>query len=67
MDNLVIFCAKYLVFAVPLLIVWLWFRQDEKKRLELAIAITLAGLISLALVYIGRCSLSTCPRRAAPK
>ena len=51
MDNLIIFGAKYLVFSLPLLLVWLW-RKLPAHRLEIAISLTLTGLIALALIQI---------------
>ena len=52
MDNLVIFCAKYLVFVVPLIVFWVWLKQSKKGRLELVLAIAISGLIALILVKI---------------
>lgn len=33
-------------------VVWLWFKQSEKNRLQLAVAVAIAGIVSLMLVKL---------------
>jgi undecaprenyl-diphosphatase len=44
-DNVIIFCAKYLVIAVPLIVSYVWLKQPKSHRLELMAA----GVISVGL------------------
>ncbi len=49
MDNLVIFCAKYLIFVVILVVISVWFLADTKTKKQLAIAVIAAGIAALIL------------------
>lgn len=61
MDNIAIFCAKYLVFAIPLIYVWLLLKSPKRQRTELALAFVLAGTIAVILAKLAG-SLHDSPR-----
>lgn len=52
MDNLIIFCAKYLIFIIVLAVLLIWLKLSAKTRWQLATAVILAGIIALALSKI---------------
>jgi undecaprenyl-diphosphatase len=49
MDNLIIFCAKYLFIIVVLLFLLAWAQAGKKHKLEMALAIITAGVIAVIL------------------
>ncbi len=51
-DNLIIFCAKYLIFVIVLISLIVWLKAATKNRWQFAIAVVLAGIIALALSKI---------------
>lgn len=52
MDSLIIFCAKYLIFAIPLMVIWLWTRQPIKGRPQLVLAVVITALAALLLTKL---------------
>lgn len=52
MDSLIIFCAKYLIGAVALLLGWAWLRSTRPGKIKFAIAAVVAGAIALFLAEI---------------
>lgn len=46
MDSLIIFGAKYLFVAVPVIFCVAWFMAPRKKKVDMALAIVLAGIIA---------------------
>ena len=53
MDNVKIFAAKYLLVAVILIWLYVWFRQPKDKRVRLMLATITAGIIALIISRIG--------------
>ncbi len=49
MDSIIIFCAKYLVVIVVLIWLFAWAQSSKKHRLELALAVVIAGIIAVFL------------------
>lgn len=49
MDNLIIFCAKYLIFILVLVAFIVWLNVPAKKRWQFAAAVVLAGIAALIL------------------
>lgn len=52
MDNLVIFCAKYVFLATGLLVVLLLIKQNRKQQLQFILTLVGAGIIAYALSKI---------------
>lgn len=52
MDNLIIFCAKYLIFILVLIVFAVWLKTAAKTRWQFAAAVVLAGIIAFALSKI---------------
>ena len=52
MDNLIIFCAKYLIFVIVLAILLVWLKLSVKTRWQFAAAVVSAGIIAFALSKI---------------
>lgn len=52
MDSLIVFCAKYIIFFVPLLWLITWYRQSPQKRKSIFIVSAVSGLVALALAVI---------------
>lgn len=53
MDSLIVFAAQYLVFAIPLIAMWLWWRQPtDKRKIRLALTGSIAGLLALVLFWL---------------
>lgn len=52
MDNLIIFCAKYLIFIIGLIVLVVWLRQGGKQRYELALAVVVAAITALVLAKL---------------
>lgn len=52
MDSIIIFCAKYLVFFVALLIAWIWFKENTRGKKKLAAQVILAGVIAAILIKL---------------
>jgi undecaprenyl-diphosphatase len=46
-DNLIIFCAKYLIFILILAVFVIWLRLTPKLRWQFAAAVVLAGMAAL--------------------
>lgn len=49
MDNLIIFCAKYLIFAIVFVVIVVWLKTTSKTRWQFATAVALAGIAALVL------------------
>jgi undecaprenyl-diphosphatase len=49
MDSLKIYAAKYLFVAVVLVLGWVWIRQTRRRKVELAVATVIAGLVALVV------------------
>ena len=49
MDNLIIFCAKYLIFVIVSIVLLVWLKSSVKTRWQFAAAVILAGIIAFAL------------------
>lgn len=47
MDSVIVFCAKYLIFAIFLLAAHVWYRTE--KRREYFLAVVLAGVLAYAI------------------
>lgn len=52
MDNLIIFCAKYLIFILVLVVFLIWLKAAAKIRWQFAAAVVLAGVTAFALSKI---------------
>ena len=52
MDNLIIFCAKYLIFIIVLAVLLIWLKLSVKTRWQFAAAVCLAGIIAFGLSKI---------------
>ena len=52
MDNLIIFCAKYVFFAAEILVLLLLLQQNRKQRLQFLLTLISAGIVALALSKI---------------
>lgn len=52
MNNVIIYCAKYLVFVIPLLMVWAWALQSRRRKIQMIAAAILAGIIAYGLAKI---------------
>lgn len=46
MDNVIIFCAKYLIIFVVLIFIWAWLKAPRRLKEQMAAAIVLAGIIA---------------------
>lgn len=46
MDQLIIFCAKYLFLAVPIIFIIVWAQSNKKHKKELGLALVLAIIIA---------------------
>jgi len=40
------------VFVLPILVAWLWFKQNRKEKIRLALAVIIAGVIAYALAKL---------------
>ena len=49
MDNIIIFCAKYLVALPVLIFIWVWLKQSKDHKIQLAAAIIAAGIIAVII------------------
>lgn len=49
MDNLIIFCAKYLIFFLPLIVIGILFQMKLKNSKQFLVAIIVAGISGLIL------------------
>ena len=49
MDNLIIFCAKYLIFIIGLVVLAVWARQKGKYRYKFVVTVVSAVTIALVL------------------
>ncbi len=49
MDNLIIFCAKYLIFILIFVVFAVWIKIPAKIRWQFAAAVVLAGVTALIL------------------
>lgn len=49
MDNLIIFCAKYLIFILVLVVLAAWLKSSAKTRWQFAAAVILTGTAALVL------------------
>jgi undecaprenyl-diphosphatase len=45
-DNIIIFCAKYLIIFVILIFIWAWFKAPNRLKERMAAAIIIAGVIA---------------------
>lgn len=52
MDGLIIFCAKYLIVAIVLLVGWAWLRSPRPQKIKFAIAAVVAGATALFLAEL---------------
>lgn len=52
MDSIIIFCAKYLIGFIVLLFGWSWLRTARSKKVEMASAVIIAGVLALAIARI---------------
>ncbi|MGH7157096.1 MAG: phosphatase PAP2 family protein [Candidatus Saccharimonadales bacterium] len=53
MDSLIIFCGKYLFVALPLLVLLAWAQANKKYKIELPVAVIIAGIIAVILDKLG--------------
>jgi undecaprenyl-diphosphatase len=53
MDSIIIFCSKYLVFILPILLIWVGYKLPPSKRLKYALTIAVASVIGVTLAKIG--------------
>lgn len=52
MDAIIVFCAKYLIIFVGLLLIWLWFKAPVKIKKKIALQVVIAGIIGIVLIKI---------------
>ncbi len=52
MDSLIIFCAKYLVLFVFLIMLITWWQLDKKHKKEFIITLVISGIIALILTMV---------------
>jgi len=50
MDSVIIFCAKYLFLSVVLILGYIWLKAGKTRKIELAIATILAGILAYGLM-----------------
>jgi undecaprenyl-diphosphatase len=50
MDSVIIFCAKYLFLTVVLLLGFVWLKTGKTKKIELATAAIMAGILAYGLM-----------------
>jgi len=46
MDNVIIFCAKYLIIGVVIIFIWAWLKAPIKYKKQMAVALIIAGIIA---------------------
>lgn len=49
MDKLIIFLAKYLIVVVVLVFIYVWLKLDKRARVQLVVALIVAGVLALIL------------------
>jgi undecaprenyl-diphosphatase len=49
MNDLIIFCAKYLFIVVALLFLLAWAQANRKEKFKMAVAVIIAGIIAVVL------------------
>ena len=52
MDNLIIFCAKYLVFVIPLIVIYVWLHLAKSSKKQFLITFILANIAATVLAMI---------------
>jgi undecaprenyl-diphosphatase len=50
MDSVIIFCAKYLFLSIVLILGFVWLKAGKTKKVELAVATVLAGILAYGLM-----------------
>lgn len=52
MDNLIIFCAKYLIFIIALVVFVFWLMQPRPAKVKLAITVILGAVAAVIMIKL---------------
>lgn len=52
MDSIIIFCAKYLILFIGLILVWLWVKSSSNDKKKIAVQVAIAGIFGIVLIKI---------------